>query len=61
MSDDTVFRLIGVDEDDNALFVCSFCENVVPLENDGSGRIEMARIGDTCPECGAKIIRIEVD
>lgn len=57
----TVFKLIGIDEDDNSLFRCSFCGNVIPLESDGSGDIELARLSDTCPECGAYIFRIDLD
>ena len=61
MNNQTIFRLIGMDEEDNALFHCSFCDNIISVENDGTGSIEMARIGDFCPECGARIMRIELD
>ena len=56
---DTIYTLIGTDEDDNALFLCSFCGEIIPLESDGTGDIRMGRIGDTCPECGANILRID--
>lgn len=61
MNNTTAFRLIGLDEEENALFLCSFCGNVIPLESDGSGEIRADRIGDICPECGAYIERIEFD
>lgn len=61
MTDKAVFTLIGIDEDDSALFYCSCCGNVIPLESDGSGDIEIARIGDTCPECGSEICRFDLD
>lgn len=57
----TTFTLIGTDEDDNALFLCSYCNNVIPLENDGTGDIRIADIGETCPECGANILRIDIE
>jgi hypothetical protein len=61
MNNTTIFRLIGIDEDDNALFYCSYCNDVIAIETDDNGDIDMSRIGDVCPGCGAKILRIDLD
>ena len=59
MNNETVFTLIGTDEDDNALFYCSYCGNLVPVELDENGNINFSRMDDTCQECNALIRRIE--
>lgn len=54
-------KLIGVDKDDNALFVCSCCGGVISLDSDGTDDIDGSRIGEACPECGAEIIGIDLE
>lgn len=61
MPNETVFTLVGTDEDDNTLFYCSYCGSIIPLNLDDNGDIEIANVDETCPECGATIYRIDLD
>jgi hypothetical protein len=54
------FRLIGTD-DENALFECSFCRSVIPVELDEDGNIELMYVDDTCPECGAIVVDFDLE
>lgn len=59
---ETFFKLIGIeDTDENALFSCSFCGNIIPIELDENGAIVLPDIGETCPECDAVIRRIDLE
>ena len=60
MSNRTNFKLIGID-DDSALYLCSYCNNIIPVELDENGDIDVSLIDETCPECGAFIIDIDLD
>jgi len=58
----TIYRLVGTDEDDeNALFYCDFCQDIVPFELDENGAIRLDHMDDCCPECGARIIDVILD
>lgn len=52
---------MGTDEDDNVLFQCAYCGNIIPVEMDGSNNIVLFLVDDTCPECGATITQIDLD
>ena len=60
MRNETSFKLIGTDAD-NSLYRCSFCGNIIPVELNENGDIEIGWIEDTCPECGAVITRVDLE
>ena len=54
-----MFKLIGTDEE-NALYRCSYCGNIIPVELNDNGDIEIGWIEETCPECNAVVTRVEL-
>ena len=54
-----MFKLIGTDEE-NALYRCSYCGNIIPVELNDNGDIEIGWIEETCPECNAVVTGVEL-
>lgn len=60
MNNEAIYSLVGVDEE-NAFFKCSFCGNIIPVELDENGDIQLADVYDVCPECDADVIDIDLN